>query len=148
MASSISIVGKPDADTQASVQGSCKTDDVRLAAALLAMGVAPEFKQVGMKVVRLDRPGNWQEFFFEPKSACGKWSTKDLLDAWHEGLPWIEKHPDHPFAYIMAAMANHRDLGRYLARGNEFAFLRKGRSVAMLPTDASAGLEEKILGNF
>ena len=137
--SSISIVGE---------QSSCKTDDVRLAAALLAVGVAPQFKQVGLQVVRADRPGNWQEFFFESVSDNGKWQTRDLVNAWREGMSWIDKNPDHPFAYIMAAMANHRDLGRYLSNGNEMAFLKKGKSVAMLPMNASASIEADILGSW
>jgi len=125
-----------------------RTDDVRLAAALLAIGVPPIFGRVGIQVVRPDRPGNWQEFFFESTTRCGKYQTQVLMAAWEKGLEWIEANGDHPWAYIMAAMANHRDLGAYLRRGNEFAFLRKGRSVAMLPMNASKQCEEKILGSW
>lgn len=141
--SAISIVG-----SDSSNGSGCQTDDVRLAAALLAIGIAPKFEKVALQIVRPGRPGNWQEFFFEDKSRCGKWSTRELMAAWREGLPWIERNPEHPFSYIMAAMANHRDLTAYLTRGNEFAFLRKGRSVAMLPMNASAALEGKILGTW
>ncbi|MGJ8677225.1 MAG: hypothetical protein ACSHX0_06890 [Akkermansiaceae bacterium] len=125
-----------------------KTDDVRLAAALLTVGVSPLFKQVGLSVVSAIRPGNWQEFYFEAVSRCGRYQTGGLIAAWREGLGWIDKNPDHPFAYAMASQANHRDLRRYLAKGDEMAFLTKGRSVAMLPMNASAAMEEKILGKW
>lgn len=125
-----------------------KTEDIRLAAALLAVGVKPQFQDVGFKLVRPDRPGNWQEFYFEPRSACGKYETKALMDAWSEGLAWIEKNPEHPFAYIMAAMMNHRDLRARFQSKADFAFMQKGKSVALIPMDASARLEERILGKW
>lgn len=125
-----------------------KTDDIRLAAALLAMGVAPLFHKVGMTISKPNRPGNWTEFFFEPKTRDGKWSTADLMRCWAGGNEWIERNPDHPFAYVMAAMANHRDLIAHFKSDQEFVFLTKGRSVAMLPSNASAGLEARILGKW
>jgi len=143
--SSVSIISET---VGVSDEPGCQTDDIRLAAALLAIGVAPKFERVGIQIVRPGRPGNWQEFFFESRTRCGKWSTQELMAGWAQGLPWIEKNPEHPWSYIMAALANHRDLTTYLRRGNEFAFLKKGRSVAMLPMNASAGLEAQILGTW
>ena len=124
------------------------TRDSHLAAALMAVGVRP----IGREPVRVmtfaDRPGESFQFYFQGKTECGKYNTRTLLAAWIEGLPWIEKNPDHPFAHAMACALNYKNLMLYVKRAERQVFLQRGKSVAVLPANASAGLEEQILGRF
>lgn len=124
------------------------TKDINLVAALMAVG----FEPLGMAPVRIiSRPnesGREYSFTLPEVSACGRYQVRALIKAWREGAEWVAKNPDHPFAYAMAAMANHRALVRRLRKGEEQVFMRSGNSVAMLPLNASAGLEAQILGKL
>lgn len=125
------------------------TCDVRLASALLGMGIYPSGgKKATIKILGADGRAPKREIMLEGGSRCGKYKTKDLIGYWRQGLAWVENNDEHPFAYVMAAMMNHRDMLDGIRNEAEFAFLKKGRSVAMLPMDASLKLEEEILGDF
>lgn len=125
-----------------------ETADINLVAALMAVG----FEPLGMSPVRVitkaSRGGQDYNFSMPEVSACGKYHVRELIKAWKAGREWVEKNPDHPFAYAMATTANHRALVRRLRHGERQVFMQSGKSVAMLPENASQGLEEKILGNF
>ena len=124
------------------------TCDVRLASALLGMGIYPCGQKATMKILGADGKPPRREITLEGVSRCGKYKTKDLIGYWRQGLKWLEANDEHPFAYVMAAMMNHRDMLKGIKEEAEFAFLKKGKSVAMLPMDASLKLEEEILGDF
>lgn len=125
-----------------------ETRDVRLAAALMAVGVKPEGSEPVHVITRADRGGEAVQFVFPPKSEDGKYETAMLVKAWREGFEWVRKNPDHPFAYAMAAMANHRALLDWVKSAERQVMVMRGKSVGMLPLNASAALEEKILGRF
>lgn len=125
-----------------------ETRDVRLAAALMAVGIPPLGSEPVRIITHPHRSGSPKQFVLAPRSECGKYATAALVKAWRDGLAWIEKNPDHPFAYAMAAMQNHRDLLDYVKSAVPKVFLRSGRSIGMLPLDASSELEEKILGKL
>lgn len=125
-----------------------ETRDINLVAALMAVGFKPD----GMAPVRIithaNQTGQKYNFTIPEVSECGKYKARDLIKAWKLGPEWVAKNPEHPFAYAMATTANHRNLVRRLRKGERQVFMQCGRSVAMLPENASAGLEEKILGNL
>lgn len=125
-----------------------ETKDINLVAALMALGFRPEGVTECRLITRPNAPGAEYNFVLPELSECGKYKCRELLAAWRQGQQWIEKNPDHPFAYAMATTANHRALIRRIKRGEKQVFLRSGKSIAMLPLDASADLEAKILGNF
>jgi hypothetical protein len=124
------------------------TRDIRLAACLMAVGIAPKGAEPVRVVTRADRPGESLQFFFDEASPDGRLITRELVAHWREGLDWIERNPEHPFAYVMAASMNHLCLLDYVKSASRQVYLRRGRSVAMLPLNASARLEEEILGQF
>jgi|TARA_R110002167_G_scaffold82978_1_gene226011 hypothetical protein len=124
------------------------TRDSYLAAALMSLGIAPVGSEPVRIVTREHLSGEQYQFYFNPVSNCGKFRTREMLAAWREGTAWVEKNPDHPFAFAMAAVWNYRDLLRFIKGKAPYAWISQGRSIAMLPLDASAGLQEKILGRM
>jgi len=129
--------------------GPVGTYDVRLASALLAMGIHPAGgTKATMRVLDANGRLPKREIFLQGVSDCGRYNTRELISAWREGLEWIRKNDEHPFAYVMASMMNHRDMLEGFRNEAKFVFLQKGKSVAMLPSDASAKLEESVLGEF
>ena len=125
-----------------------QTADVRLAAALLSLGIRPVGGNTGINLVFPNKPGVHRTITMEPVSMCGKYRTSVMLAAWKQGLSWIEANPEHKFAYCMACMMNHRDLVTSIKQEEEFAFIKKGKSVAMLSTNAPLRTEEEILGRW
>jgi hypothetical protein len=124
------------------------TRDSFLLCALMAVGVRPCSTE-RVRVITPEHVGGARyQYFLEPRSECGKYDTGKLIVAWKEGLPWIEKNPDHPFAYAMAAALNFKANAEFLNFRSPSVFLTAGKSVALIPLNASAELEEKILGRF
>ncbi len=124
------------------------TRDSHLVAALLAVGVRPVKAAPCRVMTRADRPGEAVQFYLQPRSECGRYRTRDLLQAWVEGVEWVEKNPEHPFAYAMACALNYRNILRHVKKAERQVLLQRGRSVAVLPLNASAELEGEILGHF
>ena len=125
-----------------------ETRDVRLAASLMAVGIRPAGAEPVRIITQANRSGEARQFYFEEVSECGAHKTRALVAAWREGLAWIEANENHPFAAAMAAHMNHRDLLDYVKGGVAQVVMQKGKAVAMLPVNASADLEAKILGRF
>ncbi len=124
------------------------TRDINLVAALMAVGFEPLGISPVRVIARQNEGGKSYNFSMPEVSSCGKYRVRELVKAWKAGPEWVEKNPDHPFAYAMATTANHRALIRRLRHGERQVFLQSGASIAMLPENASAGLEERILGSF
>ena len=121
-----------------------KTTDIRLAAALMCIGIEPCCPP--FTVVHPNRPGSWVQFTFPEKSACGKFRVKELLGYWHEGTKFIDRCPDHAFAYVMAALLQHKAIIDGIKNSEDVAFIREGLSIAMLPMNATPECERRILG--
>lgn len=124
------------------------TRDIYLVAALLTMDVRPVDAEPVRIITREHRAGENYQFYLEARSRDGKYRTRDLLKFWIEGESWVERNPDHPFAYAMAMALNLRGIHKFVKEKAPHVFLQRGKGVALLPLDASAGLEEKILGRL
>lgn len=121
--------------------GSLETTNTMLAAALAAVGI-PLRNHNGVQLLTGDF-GERHCFFFEPKSPCGDYNTMELIKAWDDPS-WHEKHPEHPFAYLLVAFRNHQRLTDYIKRGRRTAAVRKGAKIAFLPIDASDSLQKTV----
>lgn len=124
------------------------TRDVYLVAALLTMGVDPVGSEPVRIFTRTSRSGESYQFYFKPVSRCGKYRTRELLKYWVEGAEWVEKNPDHPFAHCIAMALNLKGVVKYMKGASPYVFMKRGKGLAVLPLDASARLEEKILGKW
>jgi hypothetical protein len=124
------------------------TRDVYLVAALLTMEVEPMGNEPVRIFTRANDPGETYQFYFKPVSECGRYRTRELLKYWMEGESWVEKNEDHPFAHCIAFALNLKGVMKYVKGADPYVFLKKGSGLAVLPLNASAGLEEKILGNW
>lgn len=78
------------------------TGDINLAAALMAMGIAPD-DAYPCAIISKDDGRDYGRFFIGPISNCGKFETMKLLHFW--------SHPDeipgdrHPFGWLLAFIA-------------------------------------------
>jgi len=106
----------PDASTTPRLQ----TEDIELAAALLACGI-PLWRDVPIQ-----RHAGRLVFFFHPVSPCGQFHTRSLMLAW-EDRRWHESNPEHPFAYVSCAIENRKRLMREIkTKVPLVVFLRAG----------------------
>ena len=122
------------------------TRDAYLVAALLTMGVEPVGNEPVRIITRAHESGEIYQFYFKPGTECGTYRTRDLLSYWIAGEAWVEKNPDHPFAHCIAFALNLKAVLKHVKTASPWVYLKRGRGMAMLPLDASAGLEERILG--
>lgn len=77
------------------------TRNTMLAAGLAAIGV-PFYDDPYEKVKTKDKElWVWR---FSTKSACGKYSTSDLIDWWHSDEWFNENYPNHPWALIISGI--------------------------------------------
>jgi hypothetical protein len=106
----------PDAATTPRLQ----TDDLELAACLLACGI-PLWRDMP-----IERRGTELSFFFHAASPCGQFHTRHLMLAWQDAH-WHIAHPEHPFAYLSCAFENRRRLLREVKQKVPMVtFLRAG----------------------
>ena len=124
------------------------TRDSLLAGALMALGVEPVDLEPVRIITREHLSGSTYQFYFKPLSNCGKWRTRELLSYWSQGTEWVEKNPEHPFAYAIAAVKNYRGLLDFINKKVPYGWVSRGKSFAMLPLDASAETQETILGKM
>lgn len=116
------------------------TSDIRLIAAITAMGVpCDDLASAATGSVRVWRMGE--------TSSCGKYRTKDLIVFWRDSK-FHENNPDHPFAYIKAALWNHKMLVEAVKGDKPLVKIRRGNSIAYLHPDCSSETERKILTRF
>lgn len=124
------------------------TRDSLLAGALMALGVEPVDLEPVRIITREHLSGSTYQFYFKPLSNCGKFRTRELLSYWSQGTEWVEKNPEHPFAYAIAAVKNYRGLLDFINKKVPYGWVSRGKSFAMLPLDASAETQETILGRM
>jgi len=83
------------------------TRDTKLAAALVSMGI--EFHTQAFQYIEKEDGSRYCQWQFKTRSEDGRFSTKSLMDAWHED-GWHDKNSEHPFAYCIAALRNREFL--------------------------------------
>lgn len=107
----------PEAATTPRLQ----TDDIELAASLLACGI-PLWADFPIERQSPER----MSFFFQPGSPCGQFNTRALMLAWQDPH-WHVANPEHPFAYLSCCFENRRRLLREVRNHRPMVvFLRAG----------------------
>lgn len=79
--------------------------NTELAAALASIGV-PLRKDPPYCQVELANGQRITTFNFEPYTKDRTLRTADLIKAWKQDLAFIQKYPQHPFTFAMAAVKN------------------------------------------
>jgi hypothetical protein len=117
------------------------TSDIRLVSALTAMGVPCDENHATVAAgdVRLWRIGE--------VSNCGKYKTAELIIFWRDSQFHV-RNPNHPFAYVKAALWNHKMIVDAVKKDRKLVMIRKGDSIAFLHPDCSSDTERKILTQF
>ena len=122
---------------------STATSNTALAAALSAVGI-PLAEKPFIRVVGDGIRGERVVWFFEPQSTCGKYRTTDLIAAWADN-GWHHANPEHPFAYIKAALMNREALVNKVKQDVPLACVRRRGRYAFLPLNASPETEDLFL---
>ena len=122
---------------------STATSNTALAAALSAVGIALAEKPF-VRVVGDGIRGERVVWFFEPQSSCGKHLTAELIAAWSDSA-WHLANPEHPFAYIKAALMNREALVTKIKQDVPIACISRRGKFAFLPLNASPQTEEMFL---
>jgi len=106
------------------------TQDTRLAAALIAMGI-PLLRGEAPLHVRDAKGEEKVTWFFEERDATGTIETQKLIDAWNDP-EWFRKNCENEaFAYCKAATINHMRLLDFLKNNKPFVQLKKGKSLVL-----------------
>lgn len=124
------------------------TSDVRLVAAVLAMGIPVDeyAPTVGIEATQHSTRGvrTWN---LGKVSNCGKYTLAQLQAAWNDRSFHVT-HPQHPFAFVKAALWNHKVIVEALKGAKPLVQISKGDSIALIHPDCSSVTEEKILTRF
>ena len=116
-----------------------QTDDLELAAALLACGL-PLWRDFPME----RREGSRLSFFFMPASPCGAFHTRELMLAWQQA-DWHEQNPEHPLAYVRCVFENRRRLVRLLRGTTPTACFHRGGFPQFLTVNADPAVEKSFM---
>ena len=118
------------------------TSDINLVSALNAMGISGETGAVNHNgsITRV--------YVMDAKSVDGAYKTKDLVNAWREGEPWIMENPNHPFAYLMRAMKCRKLLLDGIKQDLPLERITVGDSHAFMNPRCSKESEAKLLNEL
>ena len=122
---------------------STATSNTCLAAALTAVGI-PLAEKPFVRVVGDGIHGERTVWFFEPQSSCGKFQTKQLIEAWNDDA-WHHANPEHQFAYIKCALLNRHRLVDKVKQDVPLACVKRRGKIAFIPLDASPATEDLFL---
>lgn len=123
-----------------------ETQNLPLAAALAAAGV-PLDRNCPCREILRDGQRPTVFFFFDPATADGRWTTRELIEAWGDA-EWHRLNPEHPFAYIKCALGNRERLLDLVKSRVPLACVSRGRKQAFLSLDASPRLQDAILARL
>ena len=122
---------------------STATSNTALAAALAAVGI-PLAEKPFVRVVGDGIRGERVIWFFDPQSRCGKYKTSELIAAWSDNNRHIA-NPEHPFAYIKAALMNRESLVTKIKQDVPLACISRRGKFAFLPLNATPQTEDLFL---
>lgn len=123
-----------------------ETQNLPLAAALAAAGV-PLDRNCPCREILREGAKPVVFFFFEPTTADGRWTTRELIEAWNDP-EWHRRNPEHPFAYIKCAMGNRERLLDLVKERTPLACVQRGRKQAFLSVNASTSLQDAIFAHL
>jgi hypothetical protein len=100
------------------------TKNTQLASALSALNIP--FEEPFWSKVTDESGKQTVTWHFEGKSKCGKYVTKELIDAWYSD-EWYEKnYPQHPFALLICALNTKEYLVDKIKESKGHVLIRKG----------------------
>ncbi len=80
----------------------------------------------------------------QTKSSDGRFKTRELIQWWRDEA-WLAANPEHPLAYVKAAIANHQRFAAAMKTSIPLALVRKGKRFALIPLDATSKRRQQLL---
>lgn len=119
-----------------------KTTDVKLVAALNAMGIATKRDNGILKTIK---GGGKEEILFllETKSNCGKYKTEELVRAYND-IDFVKNNPEHPFAYIKAYIVNNSALLDLVKSAIPFYQVEVNGKLVNMPANITEREQDKL----
>ena len=121
------------------------TNDISLAAALLAIGVesAPEPFTVH-KSINSDK--KIFTFYFSENSSDGKYKTGELIRLWND--PNLYNNSEHPFAYMRCMAHNREGALDIVNKAVPMITMEKGGKIFTISQNASEKLQDSIFSEL
>lgn len=116
-----------------------KTKDVRLFAAVVAMGI-PWKQETG------SISGGERAWLFGEVSDCGKWKIKDLLKWWRDSK-FHHSNPTHPFNIVKSVMASDRGVKSAITAHKGIVQRSTGLSMVIEPSDGTSSYASPLRAN-
>lgn len=132
------------AEIEQAADAGLETMDINLACALVTMDF--EMTAQAGKIVAAGKSRPDVTFHFAAKSRCGNYAVGDLIKHWHEGEAFIERQPEHKWAYVMATLSNRIDLLKLVHEMPTHHLLRHGKSAVLISDKADSKTQTKLLG--
>lgn len=123
-----------------------KSDQLLLAAACAALGMQLD-SDVGLQWFR-EKVGDLIKddtlAHLSAVSADGKWSAKDVAEKWSND-EWHKLNPDHPIAYMRAALRNYsRFLDFLVNEQGPLVIVRRGAKMAVISKHTTPEMKARI----
>jgi hypothetical protein len=107
------------------------TRDLKLATILLTLGFEPENPAAPATRIRRDSGEETTVFHFLASSPTGQ-QANQVMEWFRDADIFLEKNPDHPVAYILAALRNRDTLVSVVkATPRQLVFERNGKIVSI-----------------
>lgn len=121
-------------------------DTFPLVLALLAFGCTPRAEAPLLETVEIidGQAVQRHSWFFEEKSADGKWSA-DQLRKWWRDEAWLASHPEHPLTFLRDAARLAPQVARELAKSVPLGIVRRGQKMVLIPVDATPEEEARLM---
>ncbi len=132
--SSNEIPYRPELGRPLVYTASDSTTNTWLAAALAAIGIAPDLQRPLTAVVAEGRSGPRVTWYFAPRSLCGKYDTGAMIKAWDDPT-FSDRNPEHPLAYLKCGFQNHARLVDLIKRDTPLLMVRRNGKVAFVRRD-------------
>jgi len=117
------------------------TRDTKLAALCCTLGIPLRQED---PIVRIIEDGRERvTYYFETNSTCGKWTFKDVCNAFKDdGLP--NSDPENPINYIKMAFHNRERLLDLINKAQPLGMINKGGKCLLISMNASEQMKKKL----
>jgi len=119
---------------------SLRTPDTNLASALVTLGIPLQERPV----CSVENGNEQFIFFFEDKSDCGEFNTRDMIEAWYDD-EFIENNPKHPMAFLKQGFLNRKLLLDDIMSRKKMIVITKGNKTLIAPEDTSEENLNKLI---
>lgn len=122
------------------------TQDISLAAALLALGIPPSPEQAFTVHRSLTTDNKIYTFYFEEVSNCGKFKTGEMIKMWED--PLLHENSEHVMGYMKCLIKNREFLLDVVKQSAEMVTIERNGKLCVISKNASKEFAEKLFAEL